>query len=140
MLSNSAPMISMLGQTRIGTTDKTSSTCAGSTVQDLFTTEGLEFLWFNNMYQRLYNSSAHYVNLNQILVQIGNDSKSVSRLTNSSQESGVTCSLHRESFYFSANALKHLKLFPFLNLVTQIPQRITDIFPCYLSCQKCLKN
>ena len=38
------------------------------------------------------------------------------------------------------NALKRLKLLLFSNLVTQNRLRITDLFPCYPSCQKCLKN
>ena len=41
---------------------------------------------------------------------------------------------------FFQNALKPLKLFRFSNLVTHIRLRIIDLFPCYHSCQKCLKK
>ena len=39
-----------------------------------------------------------------------------------------------------SECFKRLKLFLFSNLVTQIRLRIIDLFPCYPSCQKCLKN
>ena len=35
--------------------------------------------------------------------------------------------------------LKQVKLFLFLNLVTQILRRIIDLFPCFPSHQKCSK-